>query len=550
MRHKLISLAFLVFSILFTDAIAQTPSKNTAVKTNKPKIIVGIVVDQMRWDYLYRFKDLYQADGFNRMINQGFSCENTFIPYMPTYTAPGHATVYTGSVPAHHGIMGNNWYDKVNRRSVYCTEDSTVNTLGSNTDAGKMSPRNMWTTTITDELRLSNNFKSKVIGISIKDRGAILPAGHSANAAYWYDAAVGKWISSTFYMNELPAWVNSFNAKDLPAAYMRKDWNTLLPIEQYDLSTADDKIYERNIPGLTTVTFPHRLSTIDKEKYSAFRYTPSAMTFTFDFAKDAIAQERMGLGTVTDFLAVSISSSDYIGHNFGPNSIEVQDTYLRLDRDIAGFLQFLDTRFGKGNYLTFLTADHAVAHTPAFLKEHNLPGGTFSSGDLSKEINAAVEADFGVKNVILSIQNYQLYLDEPAIRASGKNYEAIQNLAIRMLRAKSFIIDAIPTEKMATGSLPAPQNWMFSNGYNPKRGGDILFTVIGGYFDGGSKGTTHGSWNPYDSHIPLVFYGWNVKQGKTNRETYMTDVAPTLAAMLQVQMPSGSVGKVISELIK
>ncbi|MEO6720108.1 MAG: alkaline phosphatase PafA [Ferruginibacter sp.] len=550
MHYKIKPLYFSFLFLVFSTAFSQTNSKSNSAAGKKPKLVVGIVIDQMRWDYLYRFNDLYGTGGFKRMIGQGYSCENTFIPYMPTYTAPGHTCVYTGSVPAYHGIVGNNWYDKSKRQNVYCTDDSTVNTVGSNTVAGKMSPRNMWTTTITDELRLSNNFKSKVIGISLKDRGAILPAGHSANAAYWYDDKVGKWISSTFYMNALPGWVADFNAKDLPAVYMGNDWNTLLPATRYDLSTTDDKPYENAIIGEKTVTFPHKLSAIGSEKYAAFKYTPYAMSYTFYFAKQAIINEQLGSGAVTDFLAVSISSTDYIGHSFGPNSIEVEDTYLRLDKDIANFLKYLDTKLGAGNYLVFLTADHAVAHIPDFLKEHNLPGGTFEDAEIAKEINEAIENKFGIKKAILSLQNYQVYLDDSLIQIAGKNFDEVKNFTIQLLKAKPFIVNAATTLELNAMALPEPQKKMFSNGYNPKRSGDIFFTLKPGYFDGGSKGTTHGLWNPYDAHIPLLFYGWNVKQGRTNRETYMTDIAATVAAMLQIQMPNGCVGKVITELIK
>ncbi|MBC7887122.1 MAG: alkaline phosphatase family protein [Ferruginibacter sp.] len=521
------------------------PAEQKAAK--KPKLVVGIVIDQMRWDYLYRFNELYSANGFKRMLGQGFSCENTLIPYMPTYTAPGHTCVYTGSVPAIHGIVGNNWFDKTANANVYCTDDSTVKTVGTTSTAGKMSPRNMWTTTITDELRLSNNFKSKVIGIALKDRGAILPAGHSANAAYWYDN--GKWITSSYYMNELPAWVNEVNARDLPARYMSKDWNTLLPIDKYDLSSADDQPYETAIRGEKTVTFPHKTSLIAVEKYEAFKYTPYASTYTFEFAKTAIANEKLGAGKVTDFLAISISSTDYIGHSFGPNSIEAEDAYLRLDKDIADFLHHLDVTLGKGNYLAFLTADHGVAHIPGFLAEHKIPGGTVNDAEISRELNQVIEEKNGIKKAVLSIQNYQVYLNTDEINKQQKEVKEIAKTVIGILKKKPYIVNAVETEGLAAASLPEPQKKMFSNGYNPQRSGDILFTFKPGYFDGGSKGTTHGLWNPYDAHIPLLFFGWSVRQGKTNRETYMTDIAATIAAMLQIQMPNGSVGKVIPEVI-
>ncbi|MGF2411790.1 alkaline phosphatase PafA [Ferruginibacter sp.] len=539
---------FNVCVFLLLTAFIGLPNASFS-QAGKPKLIVGLVVDQMRWDYLYRYSELYGNGGFKRLLKDGFTAENTLIPYMPTYTAVGHSCIYTGSVPAINGIVGNNWYDKAANKFVYCTDDSTVNTVGNNGRAGKMSPVNMWTTTITDELKLSNNFKSKVIGIALKDRGAILPAGHSANAAYWYDG--GKWITSTHYMTNLPEWVTKFNDKDVAGEYMKNDWNTLLPIAKYDLSTEDDKPYEAAIRGEKTVVFPHKLSAIDAgNKYEAFRTTPFANTFTFDFAKAAIENEGLGKNAATDFLAVSISSTDYIGHSFGPNSIEIEDTYLRLDKDIENFLLYLDKNIGKGNYTLFLSADHGVAHIPAFLKEHKIPGGTFEDGDIVKDLNTKIEEKFGVKNGVKTVMNYQVYLNDKNIAEQGKSMAEVKQLVIAALKEKDFIINAFELEKTLETALPAPQREMMVNGYNPKRSGDIEFTFKSGYFDGGTKGTTHGLWNPYDAHIPCVFFGWGVVPGKTYRETYMTDIAPTIAALLHIQMPSGSVGKVIKELIK
>ena len=537
LRKSVLFFTFLVFSGV---GISQT---------EKPKLVVGLVIDQMRWDYLYRYNELYGTGGFKRLLKYGFTAENTFIPYVPTYTAPGHTCIYTGSVPAIHGIVGNNWFDKNTGKNVYCTDDPTVNAVGTNSKAGKMSPDNLWATTITDELRLSNNFKSKVIGIALKDRAAILPAGHSANAAYWYDA--GKWITSNYYMNDLPAWVKQFNDKDEPGNYMSKNWNTLLPAARYDLSTADYKGYENKIKGDSGVVFPHRLSLIpDSVKYESFRTTPFANTYTFDFATAAIENEKLGENTVTDFLTVSISSTDYIGHTFGPNSIEIEDTYLRLDRDIENFLNYLDTKIGKGKYTVFLSADHGVAHIPGFLEENRMPGGLFDEVDVMKEINTEFDTKYGIKKVVRNLQNYQLYLNDAAIEGSGKSMEAIKLLVIASLKQRDYIISAFDLQELAATTLPEPQKTMMINGYNPKRSGDIQFTFKPAYFDGGKRGTTHGLWNPYDSHIPLLFYGWGIKPGKTNRETYMTDIAPTIAAMLKIQMPNGCVGKVITEAIK
>ncbi len=532
-----------------TNPKPQTP--NPKLQTSNPKLIIGIVIDQMRWDYLYHFSELYGNDGFKRLLKQGFSCENTMIPYVPTYTAVGHSSIYTGSVPAIHGIVGNDWFEKSINKNMYCTQDSTVAGVGSATDwAGKMSPKNLWTTTITDELRLSNNFKSKVIGIALKDRGAILPAGHAANAAYWYDDKAGKWITSTYYMSNLPSWVNEFNAKALPDTYMSKDWNTLLPIEKYDLSTADDNAYETPIKAEKTVTFPHKLSTIGAEKYEAFKYTPFAASYTFDFAKSVVDNEKMGSNTVADFLTISISSTDYIGHWFGPNSIEIEDAYLRLDKDIASFLQYLDSKVGKNNYLLFLSADHGAAHVPQFLNDHKIPAGTFNEMTLKNELNTFVEQQFGLKNIIQQVQNYQVYIDKNEIKKSGKEVEDVQQAIIHFLQQKEYTVNAYETEELGEATLADPIKSRMINGYNYKRSGDIQFIPKPGYFDAWQKtGTSHGVWNPYDAHIPLLWFGKNIKPGKTNREVYMTDIAPTLAALLQIQMPNGCVGKVIGELV-
>ncbi len=545
MAQKISRLSTLLMLVVCINVTAQTTTTRT-VAPGHPKLVVGIVIDQMRWDYLYRYNTLYGTGGFKRLMQEGHSCENTMIPYMPTYTAPGHTCVYTGSVPAVHGIVGNNWYNKKTGSGMYCTQDDSVNTVGSASNAGKMSPKNLWATTITDELRLSNNFKSKVIGIALKDRGAILPAGHSANAAYWYDDVAGSWITSTHYMDALPAWVTAFNAKQYPETYMQKDWNTLLPIKDYTLSTGDDKSYEGTISGEKSPVFPHQLSLITKSRNSAFKTTPFANTFTFDFAKAVIENEQLGKNSVPDFLTVSISSTDYIGHTFGPNSIEAEDTYLRLDQDIAGFLSYLDKTVGKGNYLLFLTADHGAAHVPGFLKEHGIPGGTSADDDILKKLNSVIADKFGIAKAVTTVMNYQVYLSA----AATAKKDSVTQLIISELKSEDFIADAVSLDAINSSSLPEPQKTRMINGYTPSRSGDIQFIFKPGYFDGGSKGTTHGLWNPYDSHIPLLFFGWKVQPGRIYRETYMTDISATVAAMLHIQMPSGCVGKVIPEVIK
>ena len=539
-------------TISLSVGFAQTsPVDKPENSVPRPKLIVGIVVDQMRWDFLYRYYERYSSTGgFKRFLIQGFSCENTLIPYTPTLTACGHTALYTGSVPAIHGITGNAWYDNLLRRTVYCTEDNTVKTVGAAGPIGEMSPRNMLVTTIGDELRLATNFRSKVIGVAFKDRGGILPAGHAANAAYWYDGASGNWVTSTYYMNDLPAWVKDFNAKKLADKYYKQNWNTLYPINTYSQSSIDEKSYEAKPLGVDMKTFPYNLEKFVGKNYGAIASTPFGSTFTAEMAKAAIEAEQLGADNITDILAISFSATDYVGHAFGPNSIEMEDTYLRLDKDLGDLFNYLDTKIGRGQYLAFLSADHGVAHVPAFLRENKIPAGTVTTATIMSQLNGQLKSKFGSDQLIVSAFNYQVHLNHPVIDSLGLNEGAIKKLIIDSLQKKEEISHVVDLQQLGSLPLNSTIKNMIANGYFPHRNGDIQIIFKPHWIDGGSTGTTHGSWSPYDAHIPLLWYGWNVKPGKTNRETYMTDVAPTLAALLRIQMPSGSVGKVIEEIVK
>lgn len=543
---------FFLFSILISLKVnSQTKAKLVSpypATVARPKLVVGLVIDQMRWDYLYRYYDRYSKGGFKRLINEGFSAENTFIPYTPTYTACGHASIYTGSVPAINGIIGNNWYDPELGRDVYCAEDKSVKTVGSSTRAGEMSPKNMLVTTIGDELRLATNFKSKVIGISIKDRGSILPAGHSANAAYWYDGGTGDWITSTYYMKTLPTWLSDYNKKKIANDFYAKNWNTLYPISTYTQSTADDKPYEGKFKDEEKSTFPHKLDSFIGKNYGAISSTPFGNTMTMDLSKLAIQNEKLGQTGNTDFLAISCSSTDYVGHQFGPNSIEAEDTYLRLDKDLEDFFNYLDKTIGKGNYLFFLSADHAVAHVPGFMAENKLPSGTVSNSALRKGIDTIMNKKFNLSKSVITVTNNQIYFDHSVIDNQKVDFKEIKQATIDYLRKQNGILDAVDLQILNTSTIPEEIRKAITYGYNARRSGDVYFISKSNWFDGGSTGTTHGAWYPYDSHIPLVFMGWNVKPGKTNKTYYMSDIASTLAAILHIQMPSGSIGNPIIEI--
>ncbi|MEO8796120.1 MAG: alkaline phosphatase PafA, partial [Daejeonella sp.] len=511
-----IKYSFLSLLILVSFSAYAQKSKNNSESNTlaRPKLVVGIVVDQMRWDFLYRYFDRYQSGGFKRLMSEGFSCDNTNIDYIPTVTAIGHSTIYTGSVPAIHGIAGNDFIIQSTGKLMYCTEDSTVKTVGSTSVAGQMSPRNLLATTVGDELKLATNFKSKVIGIALKDRGGILPAGHTANAAYWFDDLTGNWITSTYYMNALPDWVNKFNSEKIAEKYLKQDWNTLFPINSYSQSFADDNTYEGKFFGATASTFPVKTSGMMKNGFGAIRSTPYGNSITLDMAKSAIEHENLGKGSATDFLAVSFSSTDYIGHQFGPNSIEIEDTYLRLDRDLANFLNYLDTEVGKGNYTVFLTADHGAAHNPKLLQDKNIPAGFWPASELLKELNSQLAAKYKAEGLVIGFGNYQVNLNNLLITKNQLNKQDIINDCMTFLKDKPGVAYVVDMNRIQPASIPDNLRGRIENGFNAERSGSIQIILKPGWFNGyGLTGTTHGTWNPYDAHIPLVFMGWGINKG-------------------------------------
>lgn len=543
-------LSFLLNTTLLSLLLVSTHAQNSnsTKNMNHPKLVVGIVVDQMRWDYLYRYYDRYGNNGFKRLMNDGFNCNNTLISYLPTFTAPGHACIYTGSVPAFHGIVANDWLDVRTGKEWYCTEDTAVKSIGGS-DAGLMSPKNMLASTITDELRLATNFGSRTFGISIKDRGSILPAGHSANAAYWYDGKTGNFITSSFYMSNLPQWVNAFNARNLNDSLMDLDWNTLYHINSYVQSTADNNNYEGATKGEAAPVFPHKTSA-SKNK-GDIRSTPYGNTITRLMAQACIEAEQLGKGSFADFIAVSFSSTDYVGHQYAPNSIEIEDTYLRFDQELATFLAFLDKQVGKGNYTLFLTADHGGAHNATFLTEHKIPAKSVTIKAVNKKLNTFLQQQFGDSALVTSLMNYQVYLNETAIANHKLDREKIRTTIIDWLRLQEGITTVIDLEHPDKTNTPAFLQERVNNGYFFKRSGTIQIIMDPAWYSGyATTGTTHGSWNPYDAHIPLLWYGWGINKGKTNTTNYMTDIAATLAALLHIQAPNACVGKVIDGVLK
>jgi len=530
------------------DAEVQSP----APIAQTPKLVVGIVIDQMRYDYLTRFWNQYGEGGFKRLVNEGFNCKNNHFNYAPTSTGPGHTSVYTGTTPATHGIIGNDWFDKESGEDVYCAGDDSYASVGTTSNAGKMSPHRMLTTTITDELRLHTQKRGKVIGVALKDRGAILPAGHAANAAYWFEGGQdGNWITSTYYMDELPQWVVDFNSSDIVESY-KKPWNTLKPIETYVESGLDANNYEGLQEGETSNTFPHDLPAIwdQNGQFDLIRRSPYGNSITADFALAALEGEDLGADTITDFLAISFSSTDYVGHFFGVNSKEIEDTYIRLDQDLARIFSTLDEKVGEGEYTVFLTADHAAIDVPSYLMDSKIPAGYLDMNGMKTKFAEFLQYKYGTTDVVRDLSNYQLFLDHKILTNLDIDLDDAQEEIARELLTYEGIGQVYTASQMWKNEYTEGVPYILQNGYNQKRSGDVLLVPSVGYISYGKTGSTHGSPQIYDTHVPLLLYGKGIKQGSTVTRTEIPDIAPTIAALLGIAFPSGTTGRPIGEVLE
>ena len=543
MYYKVICL-FLFFSVFSCKNSLEVSSYKAS--NNKPKLVVGVVVDQMRFEYLNRFKNKYSSQGFLRLINQGYSCNNHHFNYIPTVTGPGHASIFSGTTPSVHGIVGNDWYDKAKGRTVYCTTDSRYIPVGAAAKYGKVAPTNLKVTTVADQNRIFTQMKGKTIGVSIKDRGAVFPSGHTANGAYWFEGLdEGKWITSSYYMDELPLWVKDFNARSNISNYV-KTWNTLYDINLYQESGPDNSNYEKGFNGKANPVFPYNLKDLKglNGGFDIIKTSPFGNTMITDFALSAIEAEGLGADEFTDFLTVSYSSTDYVGHNFGLSSVELQDTYLRLDLEIERLLNYLDENVGEGNYTLFLTADHGAAEVPTFLRDINVPGANISKDDFSPLFDA-MTAKYGVPDLIKSISNNQLFLNQELIISLQLTLEEVQRFVVNEIITYPFVSKAYTATTMQSSYFESGLPMLLQNGYNQKLSGDVLFTLQPGVIVYGPKGTTHGSGYTYDTHVPLLFYGNGIQQGRSYESTSVTDIAPTISALLGISFPSGATGTVI-----
>ena len=546
MNKILISLVFSIFS-----SCNLTP-KASGLDLDKPKLVVSIVVDQMRFDNLDKYKESYSNNGFNRLIREGFNLKNNHFNYVPTVTGPGHSSISTGSTPKTHGIVGNNWFDNKTQKDVYCTTDLNYENLGGNAYSAKMSPNNLLVNTLGDLNRIENDMNSKTISIAIKDRGSILMGGRKANAAYWfYGKDKGEWVSSKYYMEELPEWVDNFNNSDIVSTYIR-EWNTLYDINSYKESRSDDNNFEKSFKGDPSVTFPYDLNKLKhlNDGYDMLKETPFGNNLTTDFAIEAISNEKLGKDQFTDVLTISYSSTDYIGHNFGVDAKETQDAYLRLDLEIERLLYFLDSYVGENEYTLFLTADHGASKIPAYLNSIGIKSQNIEEGTVKNILKDVLFKSYGSNQLISKVMNSQIYLNDEIINSLNLSFNSIEKTIINTLNQLEYIDKVYTSEDIINGNFDSGYDLLIQNGYNVLRSGDIIFKLKENVISYGNKGTTHGSGYTYDTHVPLIFFGKKIVQGESNVKTKITDIAPTIAKLLGLKQMSDSTGEVLGFVIK
>lgn len=529
--------------------VAVKPSPDNV----RPKLIIGITVDQMRYDYIEKYWDDFSENGFKRLVGEGFFCRNMQYNYMPTYTGPGHASIFTGTTPSLHGIIENDWYERSSGLTIYCSSDSTVQGVGTTGKAGQMSPHYLTASTIGDAMELFTNRRSKVFGIALKDRGAILPAGRMADAAYWFVGAdEGNWATSSWYMNELPAWVKKFNERGLATEYLNQTWALLKDESTYDESLPDNNAYETPFKGTLRPVFPYVLPTLRamNGNFELLKATPFGNAMTLDFAKALIEGEELGMDEITDMLCLSFSATDYVGHQFGIHSREAQDCYLRLDLQIADLIDYLDKKFSRDGYLLFLSADHGGTPTPSYVTKEKGIGGYWKSEQLEYFVEQELVKKYGPGDWIINESNQNVFFNRSLMTASKINIKEVQYEVANMILTYPEVLMSFTANDLAQFRGGSVMKEMVQNGFSQTQSGDVIYVLKPGYIEYGMTGTTHGSSFSADTHVPAIFFGAGAAKGESFSPFVITDIAPTISSICRMPFPDACTGQPIVEAMK
>lgn len=550
--------SFCISVILSILTLSQIFAQGAYIPPEKPKLVIGIVIEQFRYDYIDKYWDNFSEGGFKRLINEGTFCKNASYNFFFTQSAPAHATIATGTDPRMHGIIADNWYHPMRDEVIYCTSDSDVDPVGGSFENGLHSPVHLLPSTFSDELKLSNGGRSKVFSVGLREHASILSGGHAADAAYWYDDRTGTWMTSSHYLDSLPVWVNHFNGMMLSDTYLNGEWNTLLPLSRYMRSLPDTNIYESGIQGQTC--FPYDLKKISsssvlgilnkKRDYSLLREFPAGNTFTSDFAIRLIEEEALGEDDITDFLSVSYSVTDNIGHNFGPSSLEMADAVIRFDRDLAHFLDYVTEKIGKKNVLIYLTSAHGVAESPDLLEDKKIPAGHFRFNQALTLLKSYLNVLYGQGNWVKGYYEKQIYLNRTLIEDAELSLSEVQNMSARFITQFNGVSFAVAANVIENNDFSRGHYGMIRNSYDPVRSGDIIINLKPAWVENGKYVTNHNSPYEYDSHVPLIWYGWTVNRASVTRKINMNEIAATLSSLCRVQVPNACVGDPMTELFR
>lgn len=554
---KIIRYCYIII-LLSIITVSRSKAQGSYIPPEKPKLVIGIVIEQFRYDYINKFWDSFGNTGFKRLINEGTNCKNASYDFFFTQSAPAHATIVTGTNPGMHGIVADNWYHPLKEEIIYSTRDNRVDPVGGSFENGLHSPVNLLPSTFGDELKLSNGGVSKVFAIGMKDHTSILSGGHSANASYWYDDVSGTWMTSTHYLDSLPDWVNDFNSKKLPDTYLDTEWNTLLPISEYSWCLPDTNIYEVGINKQSW--FPYNLKKMSsssvlrilnkKRDYSLLNDVPAGNTYTKDFAIRLIEEERLGEDDFTDFLSLSFSVTDNIGHKFGPSSVEMADAVLRFDRDLGHFLDYVIQKVGKKNVLIYLTSAHGVAEAPDLLIDKKIPAGHFKQNQALTLLRSYLNVMYGEGNWVKGYYEKQIYLNRTLIEDAKLSLTEVQDISSRFLTQFSGVSFAVSANVIENNDFSRGHYRMIRNSYDPTRSGDIILSLSPAWVENGDYVTNHNSPYEYDSHVPLIWYGWSVNRSSVTRKVNMIELAATLSSLCKISVPNACDGEPMTELFR
>jgi predicted AlkP superfamily pyrophosphatase or phosphodiesterase len=542
--------------ILLISVFVKLSGQGAYLPPDKPRLVIGIVVEQLKYDQLEKFRDRLGENGIKRLINEGTYFKNASFEYMLTQSAPGHATISTGTEPSFHGITSDNWYLPLRNELIYCTKDIEVNPVGGSFEAGLHSPVNLQASTFSDELEMATNKNAKVFGVGMKENSAIFSAGHAADGAYWFDNTTGSWMTSTYYIDALPVWINDYNAMKFSESFLNSTWRLLRPSEDYADCLPDSNNFEAGFNGVNY--FPYDLKKMrskgifnSRNDFSLLRETPFGNSLTTSFAIRLIENEKLGKDDVTDYLSICYSSTDNIGHRFGPSSVEMGDAILRLDDEIKNLLTYLNDSIGKKNILIYFTAAHGISEIPAVLESNRIPAGYFKQNQALQLLRSYLNAVYGEGDWVKGYSERQVFLNRTLIEDARLPLEEVQKKVARFLVQFTGVAAAYPYSAFEANDFGNGNLKRIINNFNPQRSGDVIVTLNPGWVEKeGDYVANHNSPYEYDSHVPLIWYGWTVNRSTVTRQVNMTDIAATLSSLCKVPYPNACTGEPLSELFR